>query len=190
MLEVFKKQKSSLLLLFLVLLLLTTGLVLGWLIFFNQPKETACTTEAKICADGSAVGRTGPDCSFAPCPYEIFQSTDYSCVVDDDCVLPVDDSKRSGCQKAARCLSDNKCAIVCLAPSTNPSVTIEENWKTMVGLIEECQVRQITQTHDRRVTARLKNGYEFIALEPTIDEVFTVVRNIEEKCGKIIMATE
>jgi hypothetical protein len=28
----------------------------------------ACTDEAKICPDGSAVGRTGPHCSFAPCP--------------------------------------------------------------------------------------------------------------------------
>lgn len=31
---------------------------------------TACTMEAKICPDGSAVGRTGPNCSFAPCPGE------------------------------------------------------------------------------------------------------------------------
>ena len=28
----------------------------------------ACTAEAKLCPDGSAVGRTGPDCAFAPCP--------------------------------------------------------------------------------------------------------------------------
>src|SRR4051794_22901956 len=28
----------------------------------------ACTTEAKICPDGSAVGRSGPDCEFAACP--------------------------------------------------------------------------------------------------------------------------
>lgn len=28
----------------------------------------ACTLEAKICPDGSAVGRTGPHCEFAPCP--------------------------------------------------------------------------------------------------------------------------
>ena len=28
----------------------------------------ACTEEAKICPDGSAVGRTGPNCSFAECP--------------------------------------------------------------------------------------------------------------------------
>lgn len=29
--------------------------------------EPACTLEARICPDGSAVGRTGPSCAFAPC---------------------------------------------------------------------------------------------------------------------------
>jgi len=29
---------------------------------------TACTMEAKICPDGSGVGRSGPNCEFAPCP--------------------------------------------------------------------------------------------------------------------------
>lgn len=28
----------------------------------------ACTMEAKICPDGSSVGRVGPNCEFAPCP--------------------------------------------------------------------------------------------------------------------------
>lgn len=28
----------------------------------------ACTMEAMVCPDGSAVGRTGPNCAFAPCP--------------------------------------------------------------------------------------------------------------------------
>ncbi len=27
-----------------------------------------CTLEAKICPDGTSVGRTGPNCEFAPCP--------------------------------------------------------------------------------------------------------------------------
>jgi len=27
-----------------------------------------CTKEAKICPDGSAVGRTGPNCEFGACP--------------------------------------------------------------------------------------------------------------------------
>jgi len=31
-------------------------------------KPVACTEEAKLCPDGSAVGRTGPDCAFAACP--------------------------------------------------------------------------------------------------------------------------
>jgi hypothetical protein len=31
-------------------------------------KQVACTEEAKLCPDGSAVGRTGPNCEFAPCP--------------------------------------------------------------------------------------------------------------------------
>lgn len=30
----------------------------------------ACTMDAKICPDGSAVGRTAPDCEFASCPGE------------------------------------------------------------------------------------------------------------------------
>ena len=28
----------------------------------------ACTMDAQICPDGSAVGRVAPDCQFAPCP--------------------------------------------------------------------------------------------------------------------------
>ncbi len=28
----------------------------------------ACTMEAKLCPDGSYVGRTGPNCEFTPCP--------------------------------------------------------------------------------------------------------------------------
>ena len=30
--------------------------------------EVACTMEAKICPDGSSVGRAGPSCEFAACP--------------------------------------------------------------------------------------------------------------------------
>lgn len=32
------------------------------------PPGRACTMEAKLCPDGSAVGRTGPNCEFSPCP--------------------------------------------------------------------------------------------------------------------------
>ncbi len=32
--------------------------------------QVACTQEAKLCPDGSAVGRTGPNCEFAECKAE------------------------------------------------------------------------------------------------------------------------
>jgi len=32
------------------------------------PSGKACTMEAKLCPDGSYVGRTGPNCEFSPCP--------------------------------------------------------------------------------------------------------------------------
>lgn len=39
---------------------------------FIEPEASAepvaCTMEAKICPDGSAVGRSGPKCEFTPCP--------------------------------------------------------------------------------------------------------------------------
>lgn len=34
----------------------------------SKTSNVACTLEAKICPDGSAVGRTGPKCEFAACP--------------------------------------------------------------------------------------------------------------------------
>lgn len=34
----------------------------------SKNKQVACTMEAKICPDGSSVGRTGPKCEFAACP--------------------------------------------------------------------------------------------------------------------------
>lgn len=34
----------------------------------KNANSQACTEEAKICPDGTAVGRTGPNCEFAPCP--------------------------------------------------------------------------------------------------------------------------
>jgi len=40
-----------------------------WFGIHKQPAEPlSCTMEAKLCPDGSAVGRTGPNCEFAACP--------------------------------------------------------------------------------------------------------------------------
>ncbi len=33
------------------------------------PEQTACTMDARICPDGTTVGRSGPSCEFSPCLY-------------------------------------------------------------------------------------------------------------------------
>lgn len=50
-------------------------LTIGASIIYSMAKQpsfgiepVACTLEAKLCPDGSYVGRTGPNCEFAACP--------------------------------------------------------------------------------------------------------------------------
>ncbi|HBB04739.1 TPA: hypothetical protein DCZ39_07795 [Patescibacteria group bacterium] len=50
-----------------VLLLLLTIIFAGCTSKPNTLPQ-GCTEEAKICPDGSAVGRAGPNCEFSPCP--------------------------------------------------------------------------------------------------------------------------
>lgn len=62
----------------LTLACLVLGLAL-WLVMrerqpSSQPGETGfCTMEAKLCPDGSSVGRVPPACEFAPCPESAVQ---------------------------------------------------------------------------------------------------------------------
>lgn len=71
--------------------------------------KVACTMEAKICPDGSAVGRTGPKCEFEKCPNESNENNSYvappkeatSCEQDSDCkIVDKDISCCSKCDKA------------------------------------------------------------------------------------------
>ena len=49
-----------------VLAIIALILTLGCL--QETPPQVVCTEDAKICPDGSSVGRIPPDCEFAPCP--------------------------------------------------------------------------------------------------------------------------
>lgn len=51
-----------------------------WQLSNNAPKAIQCTMEAKLCSDGSAVGRTGPNCEFAKCPEEVILLNDQTLV--------------------------------------------------------------------------------------------------------------
>jgi hypothetical protein len=61
--------------------------------YYPNPKPQFCTQEAKVCPDGSAVGRTGPNCEFAPCP---MLGKDY-CGKDDDCICGGIDTQTGDC---------------------------------------------------------------------------------------------
>jgi len=47
-------------------------LVVGWFVWrtWLASQPVACTMEARLCPDGTAVGRVPPNCDFAPCPGE------------------------------------------------------------------------------------------------------------------------
>lgn len=57
----------------LVVMTAVVGIIVAALVGFEggNPQPIACTMEAKICPDGSAVGRTGPNCEFAECPFVV-----------------------------------------------------------------------------------------------------------------------
>ena len=57
-------KKPIIIFLVIIILIIIAGGV--WYVVVNKPK--ACTQEAKLCPDGTYVGRTGPNCEFAECP--------------------------------------------------------------------------------------------------------------------------
>lgn len=72
-------MKKNLFIIIAVILFVLAGGAFGWSFFNNKltwsgplpsSEPVYCTMEAKICPDGSYVGRIPPDCEFAPCPGE------------------------------------------------------------------------------------------------------------------------
>ncbi|MFZ5500993.1 MAG: hypothetical protein ACOY58_03660, partial [Candidatus Micrarchaeota archaeon] len=44
-------------------------------------QQVACPADARLCPDGTAVGRVGPDCEFAPCPQLVGNDSDeHGCI--------------------------------------------------------------------------------------------------------------
>jgi len=56
------------LVIFVIALAIIVGLAFILQLLGNVSKPVACTLEAKLCLDGSYVGRVGPKCEFAKCP--------------------------------------------------------------------------------------------------------------------------
>jgi hypothetical protein len=56
-----------------ILISLGISIIFGVITYgvLNIQGRVACTMEAKLCPDGSSVGRTGPNCEFAQCPVSL-----------------------------------------------------------------------------------------------------------------------
>lgn len=98
------------------------------------PSPVACTMEAKLCPDGSYVGRSGPNCEFAPCPGNPAPGYGSDCATDSDCAKgyrcvqdcgpPV--ARENDPTPASHCISDAEAAKprmcpICLASNTQIS---------------------------------------------------------------------
>lgn len=93
------------------------------------PNPVACTMEAKLCPDGSAVGRTGPNCEFAQCPVagkfclkdadcpsskymcEETQGTGTACPSNDLSCVPTHTTTAGECKlkSGSQCTTDSQC---------------------------------------------------------------------------------
>ncbi len=56
-----------------VVVIIIIAVIVSSVFFFHKKQApiddmVACTMEAKLCPDGSYVGRSGPQCEFSPCP--------------------------------------------------------------------------------------------------------------------------
>jgi len=65
-----KNQKGFILPIIIIVVVIAVLGTAGYFAYkqYSAPKPVACTQEAKVCPDGSSVGRTGPNCEFAQCP--------------------------------------------------------------------------------------------------------------------------
>lgn len=73
----------------------------------------ACTMEAKVCPDGSAVGRTGPNCEFAPCPGEGKGTSDVSCTTKNLAILSPMSGQKVSFPLVVRGIVDNSSSPNC-----------------------------------------------------------------------------
>jgi len=71
-----------------ILISISIILIIFFFIYLLNEKSIVCTADAKLCPDGTAVGRIPPDCEFKPCPVSRVCDIDEDCIVfgkDGDC---------------------------------------------------------------------------------------------------------
>ena len=105
-------MKTHFIILILVSLLILTGLFTYFFIF--DTILPSCTKEAKICPDGTGVGRIGANCEFEECPSLTYCDAENTCPQGFDCYkMPDNESPYCYIQDINPCFKceSKKCAI-------------------------------------------------------------------------------
>lgn len=119
-------SKNKLILVMILLILLVGGGIIFVKYHLQKSDSVACTMEAKMCPDGSYVGRTGPNCEFSACPNSGTQTAD------GDITLGVGQTGKVGGLSVTfnSFVQDSRCPIdvVCIqAGAVNVNVTLSDS---------------------------------------------------------------
>ena len=119
----FNKYKKLIIIVIAIVIVIAVAGVTWLKVKKSTTGKTACTTEAKVCPDGSTVSRSGPNCKFKACPdankdrvtihtYTVEKDMKISCKTDGECMLPKEYAAMSRCKFSTLCLN-NTCNVIC-----------------------------------------------------------------------------
>ena len=63
-------------------------------------------------------------------------------------------------------------------------------WEEAQDLIKNCKVKAAMQSHQLNVFLTLEDGRRLNTVEPKIDQIFTELRLVDDKCGSVIKSSE
>lgn len=98
----------------------------------KQETATACTMEAKICPDGTSVGRTGSKCEFAACPSEEATTTagiGQNIFVNGVSITPTEIVEDSRCPAGVYCIQAGTVRVKVMLQGGSGSLKGEETFK-------------------------------------------------------------
>jgi len=88
-----------------------------WKISASAPEPVFCTQEAKLCPDGSYVGRVAPDCEFAPCSGNESLAEQFK-----DCLPKSDTASHEKCGRLLKTIDNfDECVTAGFLASGSPS---------------------------------------------------------------------
>jgi hypothetical protein len=73
---------------------------------------------------------------------------------------------------------------------TTPSEYSEVSWDEALTILNNGDVRLVSQSHDLQVSLLLKNGRTITTTQPRIDAIFEAIRACGETCSDVIQMSE